>query len=200
MSLTRTKKKRQTPISIVRPSPSYRVPYGIVYRALDTSNGKSYIGQTVQTLDARRKAHFYVRSGCHKFRNALLARPEAFTWSIIQECTDQVELDAAEAAWIKELDTVLDGYNLKWGGGAHGKLSDEVKQVITEKRRGRKHSPEAKQKMREARKRLWADPAFKEKMSRKQQELWQQAEHRQRMAAAGFRPDVKKGRSYSRDG
>jgi len=43
--------------------------YGIIYQAFDTSNGKSYIGQTVQSIKVRKLQHFDRKSNSRKFRN-----------------------------------------------------------------------------------------------------------------------------------
>ena len=85
------------------------MPYGIIYRAFDKTNGKSYVGQTVQTLEQRRNAHHSPKSGCHKFRSALLKRTDAFEWSILCECENEIELNSAEEKWVRELDAVVNG-------------------------------------------------------------------------------------------
>jgi group I intron endonuclease len=174
------------------------MPYGIIYRALDTTNGKCYVGQTIKTLEKRKKEHLNSKNGCRKICNALLVRGDKFTWEVLQECNDKQSLNDAEGKWVVKFDSVKNGYNLKDGGGARGKLSDETKQIIAEKRRGKKHSEATKQKMRETRLRIWCEPGFKEKMSELHEQLWASTEHRKKMQDAGFTPDNKKGRHFLR--
>lgn len=86
---------------------------GIIYRAFDTSNGMSYIGQTRNGLLSRMQQHLRPSAKIknRKFVNALHKCPSSFVWSILIECHIN-DLDSAEAYWISFLECILDGYNL----------------------------------------------------------------------------------------
>jgi group I intron endonuclease len=105
--------------------------HGIVYRAFNTANGKSYVGQTVQSLEQRRKMHMRKQS-CRLFKNAISKYgADSFVWSVLTECSNQNDLNSAEAYWIIELGSLPpDGYNLMLGGGASGKRSEETKKHL----------------------------------------------------------------------
>ena len=81
--------------------------YGIVYCAQNIVNDKFYIGQTVQTLEKRRKNHeSTVLNKKHYFHNALQKYGfNKFNWSILYYAQDKESLNAAEIYWIKNLDT-----------------------------------------------------------------------------------------------
>ena len=124
---------------------------GIIYHAFDTSNGKAWVGQTTMTLEKRRYFHSRKWSSCRVLRNAILKRPEAFVWTVlVSGLTNQDDLNAAEDAFIVELDTLVpNGYNLK-RGGSKGKNSPEMNEKISigmkgknTWSKGRKQSPES---------------------------------------------------------
>ncbi len=101
--------------------------FGIIYRAFNTLNGKSYIGQTINSLAVRRKQH-------EARKRSLLAKAikkyskSSFEWSIVTFCSSRNELDDAEKYWIKFFDTISpNGYNLREGGDSGGKVSEETR-------------------------------------------------------------------------
>lgn len=108
---------------------------GLIYKAINIINGKSYIGQT-WNFKKRKKDH--IRDGesdkQKNFNRSLLTKAirkygkENFTWEIIDWAEDQKSLDKLEAEHIIKNNS-LDrryGYNLK-EGGANGKFSEEAK-------------------------------------------------------------------------
>ncbi|MHB8407906.1 MAG: GIY-YIG nuclease family protein [Acidiferrobacterales bacterium] len=101
----------------------------IIYCAFNTRNGKYYVGQTVQSLEKRRGAHLQLRKRGGAFRSALRKYgPRAFVWSILTVCQSHAEMNAAEAYWVRELNSLAPhGYNLIEGGGATGKMTDEAR-------------------------------------------------------------------------
>ncbi len=109
---------------------------GLVYHAFCTDNGKTYVGQTIDTLDARRKAHLQPgrKNGCRLFKNALRKHgPNAFVWTVLTTCQTQQELNDAETYWIEFFDTLApNGYNLMKGGGAAGRRTPEAKAYLRE--------------------------------------------------------------------
>jgi group I intron endonuclease len=93
----------------------------IIYRILNTVNGKSYVGQTVRNLTRRIKAH--IRSGSDDRRHqSYIAKAiskhgwASFTVEVLEE-TDEAGLDMAERFWIKTYRSIAPvGYNLDTGG------------------------------------------------------------------------------------
>jgi len=93
----------------------------IVYRALNKKSGKSYVGQTKNSLDVRVSSHIAsVKAGSKWiFHNALRSYgTEGFVWTTLQECKTKSELDEAECYWIEKLECNYskNGYNMMPGG------------------------------------------------------------------------------------
>ena len=117
---------------------------------------KSYIGQTIRDIHERLKEH-PVKPGCAAVYNAI----QKHGWENVKidwyECPDE-DLNKHEELMIEVLGTLSPGgYNLREGGGATGKLSEETKQKMREAKSGEKcywfgkeHTEEVKQKMSDA--------------------------------------------------
>jgi group I intron endonuclease len=105
--------------------------YGIIYQAFDTSNGKSYIGQTTRSLEIRKNEHWNEESNSRKFKNAFRLRPKAFVWNILTTCYNFNDLNVCEMYWIRFFNSIFDGYNLREGGQSGGKMSDESRQLMS---------------------------------------------------------------------
>ena len=149
--------------------------YGIVYCAQNIVNDKFYIGQTVQTLEKRRKNHeSTVLNKKHYFHNALQKYGfNKFNWSILYYAQDKESLNAAEIYWIKNLNSrnKEKGYNLR-SGGANGKHLEESKKKISKSRKGKPsnfkgktHSKESKRKNSESHKGIIPSEESKRKNS-----------------------------------
>ena len=89
-------------------------PTGIIYRAFNKISNKSYIGQSKNDLETRKRQHYYKareKSHTYKFVNALRLYPEdSWTWEVLAE----VEIDKLndyEKFFIQDLDTYNNGYN-----------------------------------------------------------------------------------------
>jgi group I intron endonuclease len=125
---------------------------GRIYIAKNIINGKGYIGQTIRAIKKRLKEH-QKSSGCRAFSGAI----KKYGWENFQidwyECPDN-ELNKHERWMVKLMGTLSPGgYNLREGGGAHGKMSEETKQKLSGENNhnyGKPMSKEAKQKNREA--------------------------------------------------
>lgn len=142
--------------------------YGVIYKATNKISGKSYIGQTIQSLSKRKSNHvmdaelyrdnMYFHKAIRKYgRNN-------FEWEILFECYTIDELNKKEIHFIEKYKTFTDGYNLTIGGegvpGRSGELAamygkkhtDESKRKIGNAHKGLRHSKEAKIKMSKAKK------------------------------------------------
>ena len=116
---------------------------------LTSPSGKSYIGQTIRSIEERFKAHQKESSRCMAIYNAI----KKYGWENFEkdyyECPYE-DLNFDEELLIREMGTLAPkGYNLKEGGD-NGRLSEEIKQKISEAHIGKTLSYETKRKMSEA--------------------------------------------------
>jgi hypothetical protein len=99
-----------------------KIMYGHIYCILNTKNNKKYIGQTTaKNPKTRWSGHLSAfRRGkniCPKLNRAFAKYGvENFTFSILDVCLSQSELDEREIFWIKKYNTISEGYNIKIGG------------------------------------------------------------------------------------
>ena len=112
----------------------------LVYLIENTVNGKKYVGATVKSLDERWKQHVALARSSARLRSRMLVTraihkygPGAFAVSVLEECTSEEELFAAEKKWISELETFFTkghGYNMTVGGeGTRGHVVSLVAKV-----------------------------------------------------------------------
>ena len=114
-------------------------------------NGKVYIGQTIRPVEKRFEAHQQKSSRCSAIYNAI----QKYGWDNFEkdwyECPDE-DLNFDEELLVREMGALgPGGYNLREGGGNHGKMSEESKQKMSKVRIGIPKSEETRQKIREAR-------------------------------------------------
>lgn len=95
----------------------------LIYKATNKINGKSYIGQTVQTLNQRKSRHKYaVEHNEQKYSKFYAAIKkygwDNFEWEILEENNSwsYEDLDNKEKYYIQFFDTLNNGYNLLPGG------------------------------------------------------------------------------------
>jgi len=92
----------------------------IIYRAYNTENGKSYIGQTIRTMEERRTCHqrnARNKGFCHLSRALRKYGLGSFTWEVIDtSASDKATLDKLEQYYIDQYDSFDNGYNLTTGG------------------------------------------------------------------------------------
>lgn len=107
----------------------------IVYKTTNLINGKTYIGQ-----DSKNNPD-YLGSGTIIKRAIKKYGKENFKKEILEICTTKQEMDEKEKFWIKNLNSIKNGYNISEGGnGCLGcKQSDETKQKRREKNIGEKN-------------------------------------------------------------
>ncbi len=139
-----------------------------IYIIENLVNGKMYVGQTVNLSD-RKRSHFSPSSKCPYISNAIQKYGKInFNFYLLEKHGTLEESNVREIYWIKELGTLSPGgYNLREGGDAGGRPSQETiekvrranlgrKQTEEEKEkraashRGRKNSPDTIEKMRQA--------------------------------------------------
>ena len=88
----------------------------IIYEARNKINGKRYIGQTIHTLEERKRGHISSMC-CSYFRRALdKYGVDSFEWNIIDTAETRDELNRKESYWIEFYDTFFNGYNQTFGG------------------------------------------------------------------------------------
>jgi hypothetical protein len=146
---------------------------GFIY-ILTSPSGKSYIGQTIRSIEERFGEHLRPDSGCVAIARAIKKHGWDNFVTDYYECPDD-ELDKHETLMIEVLGTLKPGgYNLTTGGSNgrpseetrtkmreaqtgelnhfYGKThTDETKQKLSEASTGKTHTEEAKRKMSEAR-------------------------------------------------
>jgi group I intron endonuclease len=123
---------------------------GFIY-ILTSPSGKPYVGQTILSIEKRFQKHRYKSNKCRAICNAI----QKYGWENIvkhwYECPDE-DLNDHEEVMVEVLGTLApNGYNLREGGGANGRPSEESKQKMREAKLGKKHTIESKEKMRQSR-------------------------------------------------
>lgn len=123
---------------------------GIIYCAENNINGKSYIGQTIRTLEQRKNSHMKCKSNYY-FHNAL-HKYDDWNWFVLQEyeCEDiQQALNKAEIYYIEAFNSFKTGYNMTKGGGGVSGYKWKTKKLSWNKGNRGKISEETRQKMSE---------------------------------------------------
>lgn len=93
----------------------------IIYKATNIKDGKIYVGQTVKSLEDRKKQHwsFVLKGSILDFAEALREYGlDGFVWEVVQEgYANQAELNEAERYYIKFFHSKApNGYNMTDGG------------------------------------------------------------------------------------
>ena len=111
--------------------------YGIVYLITNNLNGKKYIGQTTQPIEARLYSHAR-NPHCRYLHNAIKKYGiESFSVEILDRCDNQESLDGSEISLISKFNTIApNGYNIK-SGGWKGILNEEARKRIGDFHRGK---------------------------------------------------------------
>lgn len=161
----------------------------IIYKATNKINGKVYIGQTIQTLKARKSKH----KSCVKnkkftwhFYNSIRRYGwDNFKWQIIDTAKTINELNKKEEYWIKQYKATNEryGYN-KFKGGNNMKMPQSVKNKISKANKGRVFTEEWIKNMSESRKGRVHSIGWRLEMSLRMQGRVFTEEHKKRMADA----------------
>ena len=128
----------------------------LIYCITNTVNGKKYVGQTISTLELRWKRHCWactVNNPRMPITKAIQKYgAEKFTREVLCECFTQEELNEKERFWAEKLGTFSPvGYNLMAGNG-YGAMTEELKQRISESRKGWDPTPVTRRRMSDAKK------------------------------------------------
>lgn len=157
----------------------------IIYKATNIKNNKSYVGQTMISLDIRKSQHNHVamkteaKTAIH--RAIRKYGMKNFNWESICECNTVDELNNMEKYYIKEYDTFSkNGYNMT-SGGENYVVSDEARKNMSEAKTGKNHPNYGKSLSKETRK----------KMSESAKGKVKSKEHREKLSIA------QTGRKYS---
>jgi group I intron endonuclease len=99
--------------------------FGLVYIATNKIDNKSYVGQTIQTLERRKIGHksYAFLGSKFVFHKAIRNHGwDVFDWKVIKECNNRNELDQLELKCIKKYNTITpNGYNMTlYTGGNSG--------------------------------------------------------------------------------
>lgn len=118
----------------------------IIYKATNKVNGKVYIGQTVNSLEVRKRQHLnshkYNSFKCTHFSNAIKKYgPDSFCWDVLAEVDDREELDRLEVYFISLYNSTdhSKGYNLLSGGSNGYYHSSVTKKRIGDAQKGAKN-------------------------------------------------------------
>ncbi len=95
-------------------------PFGLIYHLCNQATGKSYIGATIQPLSRRWNKHVSValKGGCDcpKLHPEIrLYGRDAFDVKVLAYARDADELIELEEKFIRQFDTVEQGYNVLYG-------------------------------------------------------------------------------------
>lgn len=123
---------------------------GVIYRHFCTKSGKSYIGQTLQSPKDRWARHLYDAENGSPFAIHCAIRKygeENFISRIVEDNIPESQLQERENHYIQLWNTITpNGYNMR-EDGTGGSLTDEVKQKISDSKKGQNLSDETKQKI-----------------------------------------------------
>jgi len=104
-----------------------------IYKFTHLKTGRCYIGQTIQDPNRRRLEHICdskYTSRTYHFHNALKKYGEnAFSFEVIAEALTLDELNSLEEKYIKEFDSIANGFNIRNGGGNKTHHPDSIKRM-----------------------------------------------------------------------
>ena len=128
---------------------------GIIYAIYNKESGKYYVGQTIHELNKRWREHIY-ESNRHNpaplYKSMRKYGLDKFNIRVIEECNVDT-LDDRETYWIEQYNAYSNGYNQTSGAGGQYRISDELKDRISDAMSGVQKTPEHIENIREGLKR-----------------------------------------------
>ena len=126
-----------------------------IYIHKNKINNKIYVGQT-KNIKERWKPSAY--DNCSKFYNAIQKYGwENFEHIILEEGLTLEEANLKETYYIRQYNSVEEGYNLNYGGNNKNIIAEETKQKLSEISLSLWNNQEYRQKQQEARLQSWQD-------------------------------------------
>lgn len=115
----------------------------VIYKFTHIETGRCYIGQTIQDPNRRRLEH--ICDSMHSprtyhFHNALKKYGiESFKFEVIARASDLEELNTLEETYIKEFDSIKNGFNIRGGGGNKIHHPDSIERMSKAQKAARVH-------------------------------------------------------------
>ena len=105
---------------------------GYIYKITNKIDNKTYVGQTIQDVEARWKDHLKKGSNCRYLKSAINKYGiDNFEFKLVCITFDN-QLDDMEIKYIEQYNSLVpNGYNLRMGGNS-GRHNAETKQKISE--------------------------------------------------------------------
>jgi group I intron endonuclease len=111
----------------------------VIYKTTNLINGKFYVGKDVRNLNCYLGSGKLLKSAIKKYGK------NNFVKEILEICDNLTDLEEREKFWIKELDSINNGYNLTEGGtGGDTFTNNSNKEEIRNKLKKRIVSEEVK--------------------------------------------------------
>jgi group I intron endonuclease len=132
---------------------------GIIYAIYNKETGKYYVGQTINELNKRWKEHLYEARRMNPsplYKSLRKYGADKFNIRVIEECSSDI-LDERETYWISEYNSYNNGYNQTSGAGGQYRISDELKDRISDTMTGVEKTPEHIENIRKGMKRSGAN-------------------------------------------
>jgi group I intron endonuclease len=134
-----------------------------IYKFTHIDSGRVYIGQTIQDPNQRRLEHIADSKHSPKsyhFHNALKKYGvDSFTFEVLAEATSIEELNMLEETFIQQFDSIVNGFNIRNGGGNKTHHPDSIKRMSeAQKAAHAKRRAVNKDKHEKHKKHIWTKP------------------------------------------
>jgi group I intron endonuclease len=111
----------------------------VIYKTTNLINGKFYVGKDVRNLNCYLGSGKLLKKAIEKYGK------HNFVKEILEVCDNLTKLEEREKHWIRELDSIKNGYNLTEGGtGGDTFTNNSNKEEIRNKLKKRVYSEEVK--------------------------------------------------------
>lgn len=117
---------------------------GTIYSLYCKESNRYYVGQTIKQVNQRWKEHLYEarRMSPNPLYKAIRKYGDgSFNIKIIEE-VDVTLLDERETYWIEQYDAYSNGYNQTTGAGGQYRISEDVKEKISQTMTGKEKTTE----------------------------------------------------------